>query len=208
MTSTRLAPVALALLALAGCATPAREAAPAAPRDDLYVLLPPPAGSPGALAVTHEGSEHVLTTPYAAARIRTPGRIDVGVVTPEEVRRDFGAALDALPPRSTSFIFYFLEGRDELTPESRRELTAVSAEIARRPAPEVVVTGHTDRVGGQAFNDTLSLQRAERVRAELVRVGIPADRIQVEGRGWREPLYPAPDGVAEPRNRRVEVTVR
>lgn len=46
------------------------------------------------------------------------------------------------------------------------------------------------------------------MRGELARIGIPADRIQAAGRGEREPLVPTPDEVAEPRNRRVEVTVR
>jgi outer membrane protein OmpA-like peptidoglycan-associated protein len=81
-------------------------------------------------------------------------------------------------------------------------------EIARRPAPEIVVIGHTDRVGAVPYNDALSLRRAERVRDELVKVGITADRISVAGRGEREPLVPTPDEVAEPRNRRVEINVR
>jgi outer membrane protein OmpA-like peptidoglycan-associated protein len=81
-------------------------------------------------------------------------------------------------------------------------------EIARRPAPEIVVIGHTDRVGAVPYNDTLSLRRAERVRDELVKVGIAADRIRVAGRGEREPLVPTADEVAEARNRRVEINVQ
>ena len=123
-------------------------------------------------------------------------------------RRAFSGALDAQPPRATSFILYFLEGRDELTPDSRQLLGRIVDEIARRPAPEIIVIGHTDRVGAVPYNDTLSLRRAERVRDELVKVGIAADRIRVEGRGEREPLVATPDEVPEPRNRRVEINVR
>jgi outer membrane protein OmpA-like peptidoglycan-associated protein len=72
----------------------------------------------------------------------------------------------------------------------------------------VVVIGHTDRVGTVEYNDRLSLQRAERVRAELVRLGVDPARISVEGRGEREPLVPTPDEMPEPQNRRVEVSVR
>jgi outer membrane protein OmpA-like peptidoglycan-associated protein len=82
------------------------------------------------------------------------------------------------------------------------------AEVRRRPDPEVLITGHTDRVGGVAQNDALSLQRAERVRASMLDLGLPADRAQAVGRGEREPLVPTDDEVAEPRNRRVEITVR
>ncbi|MGH8751809.1 MAG: OmpA family protein, partial [Burkholderiales bacterium] len=84
----------------------------------------------------------------------------------------------------------------------------VFAEIARRPAPEVVVIGHTDAVGTLEYNDTLSLQRAKKVRDDLVKLGIPTEHIRVAGRGKRELLVPTRDEVSEPRNRRVEISVR
>jgi hypothetical protein len=59
-----------------------------------------------------------------------------------------------------------------------------------------------------AFNDTLSRQRAEVVRRALVARGIAADNIVVVGRGKREPIVATADGVAEARNRRVEILVR
>jgi outer membrane protein OmpA-like peptidoglycan-associated protein len=136
------------------------------------------------------------------------GRLETGVATEQEVREVFGSALAAQPLRPVSFTLYFVLGKDELTPETRPTLETILAEIARRPAAEIVVIGHTDRVGGVQYNDALSLQRAEKVRGELVRLGIPFDRIQVAGRGSREPLIPTEDQVPEPRNRRVEITVR
>jgi outer membrane protein OmpA-like peptidoglycan-associated protein len=191
---------ALALLLLVGCARPLR--------DDLYVLMPDEAGKSGALTVESGGQRAVLDRPYASARVIAPGRVATGALTEQEARQAFGAALEAQPARPTSFVLYFLEGRDELTPDSRQLLGRIVDEIARRPAPEIVVIGHTDRVGAVPYNDTLSLRRAERVRDELVQVGIAADRIRVEGRGEREPLVPTADEAAEPRNRRVEINVR
>src|SRR5687767_14087798 len=124
----RLAAIALALttltlLALAGCAGPEREATPAGPRDDRYVLLPAQDGQTGALSVTHQGLDQVLTAPYATARIRAPGRVEMGVATPEEVQSAFGDALAALPARAATFTLYFVEGLDEFTPESRQAMT-------------------------------------------------------------------------------------
>jgi outer membrane protein OmpA-like peptidoglycan-associated protein len=81
-------------------------------------------------------------------------------------------------------------------------------ELRRRPGSDILVIGHTDRVGQQAENDRLSLMRAERLKAELVAQGIAAGRIQAAGRGEREPLVLTDDGVDEPRNRRVEINVR
>jgi OmpA-OmpF porin, OOP family len=176
--------------------------------DELYVLLPDQAGKSGALSVTHGEQAHVLDTPYTATHIKEPGRIEKRRVTPEEVRQAFGPALAAQPPRPTSLTLYFLEGRDELTQDSKQVIQSVLAEIARRPAPEVIVIGHTDRLGTVQFNDALSLRRAERARDELVKAGVPPDRIHVEARGEREPLIPTPDEVPEPRNRRVEISIR
>jgi len=198
--ASQTALVALALLLLVGCAKPMR--------DDLYVLMPDKDGKTGVLSVESGGQQTVLDKPFASARVTEPGRVAAGAVTEQEARQAFGAALDAQPARPASFLLYFLEGRDDLTPDSRQLLARIVDEIARRPAPEIVVIGHTDRVGAVPFNDALSLRRAERVRDELVKVGIVADRIRVEGRGEREPLVPTADEVAEPRNRRVEINVR
>lgn len=200
----------LSLLVLSGCATPAPPPKPAAApaRDDLYVLLPDQDGKTGALSVTHAGAEEVLSTPYAEARIKQEGRLEKGITTPEEAKRAFADALAAQPPRPVSFLLYFLEGKDELTPESQKVVQQIFAEIARHPAPEIVVIGHTDRVGSVQSNDALSLRRARKVRDDLIKLGIPADQIEVAGRGEREPLVPTEDEVPEPRNRRVEISVR
>jgi outer membrane protein OmpA-like peptidoglycan-associated protein len=126
----------------------------------------------------------------------------------DEIRSTFGSTLSALPGRPTSFILYFLEGRDELTDESRAELDRVFAELKRRPLPDIVVIGHTDTKGELAYNDRLSLARAEKMRDMMVSLGIPAERIQAAGRGKRELLVPTEDNISEPRNRRVEINVR
>ena len=120
----------------------------------------------------------------------------------------FGSTLEALPGTPASFMLYFLEGKDELTPESKAELDKVFSELKRRPLPDIVVIGHTDTVGTLEFNDKLSLARAERMREMLIGLGLPAERIQAAGRGKRELLIPTEDNVSEERNRRVEISVR
>jgi outer membrane protein OmpA-like peptidoglycan-associated protein len=172
------------------------------------VVLPDPDGTVGSVTVLHGNDRQVLADAYAAVRITADGRLEATRVTEQEMRAIFDGALDALPPSPASFVLHFTFGTDQLTPESSRVLADMMAEVSRRADPEVLIIGHTDRVGSVAQNDALSLQRAERVREAVLRLGIAGDRVQVFGRGEREPLVPTEDEVAEPRNRRVELTVR
>jgi outer membrane protein OmpA-like peptidoglycan-associated protein len=198
------------LLGTAGCAAaPVMRVATPPPRDEMVVLLPGPDGKVGTLTVTHQGQAQTLDRPYASTRLRQEGRLeDGGRISPGQLKTTFGAALDAQPPRPVTFVVYFLENSDEFTPESKAEIAKMFREIGSHPAPEVIVVGHTDRVGSLAYNDALSLRRAERVRNDLVQMGVRADQVRAAGRGEREPLVPTEDEVAEPRNRRVTITVR
>ncbi len=171
------------------------------------VLLPDRSGQDTAVTVTQGSKQVELARPYAAARLTADGP-QTYQASPKEVQAQFAAAMAALPAAPARFTLYFVEGKDEFTPDSRRLVDEVFAEIARRPVPDLLIIGHTDSVGAHAFNDALSRQRAEVVRQALVARGIAPDRIAVVGRGKREPAVPTPDGVAEPRNRRVEILVR
>jgi outer membrane protein OmpA-like peptidoglycan-associated protein len=149
-----------------------------------------------------------LDAAYAAAQIGQGAPPARSTLSEGEVGGLFAAVLAARPMPPMSFMLYFITGTDEFTPESKRDLDSVFGELKRRPSPEITVIGHTDRVGSDADNDRLSLRRAERVRNDLVKLGVPADGISVAGRGEREPLVPTADNVDEPRNRRVEISVR
>ena len=187
----------------AGCAAPPKAASPS-----LFVVVPSSDGHVGKIVVTSGTETRVIDTAYGAQRLEADGSLVPVRLSAETVRRDFGATLDALPGKPASFTLYFLEGRDELTAESKGELQKVFAELRQRPLPDIAVIGHTDTVGGLSYNDRLSLARAERMRMMMVEMGIPAERIQAAGRGKRELLVPTEDNVGEPRNRRVEISVR
>jgi outer membrane protein OmpA-like peptidoglycan-associated protein len=72
----------------------------------------------------------------------------------------------------------------------------------------VEVIGHTDTLGDMAYNQRLSLDRAGAIRGSLVRDGLDPNAISIAGRGKLDLLVPTGDQVPEPRNRRVEITVR
>jgi outer membrane protein OmpA-like peptidoglycan-associated protein len=171
------------------------------------VLLPEKDGRQAAVAVKQGEREVVLEEPYAAAKL-APSGPGAYRSSAQEVEAQFGPALAAQPARPATFTLYFVEGRDEFTEDSKREVDRILAEVARRPVPDVLVVGHTDLVGTDPFNDALGLQRAEVVRAALVRLGVPSGDIRTVSRGKRQPAVPTADGVAEPRNRRVEIVVR
>ncbi len=182
---------------LGACATPQGE----------VVLLPDAAGKDTAVEVKQDGGRLVLDKPYASAQLTSAGP-KPATSSAEQVRARYGVALDARPVAPAQFMLYFVEGKDEFTEASRQEFDAVIGEIAKRPVPDLLVIGHTDTVGTDAYNDTLSLQRAEVVRKALLARGIAAENIVVIGRGKREPMVATGAGVSEPRNRRVEILVR
>ena len=169
------------------------------------VVLPSKDGHAGSVVVTRDGTETVLQGDYSAARSGTAGAITADA---KEVTATFGAALLATPPRPVTFTLFFVTNRDELTVESRAEFDAIAKEIADRPAPQITIIGHADATRSHEYNDALSLRRAQRIRGELMMLGIAAEHMMAEGRGKRELLVPTPDNQPEPRNRRVEVEVR
>jgi outer membrane protein OmpA-like peptidoglycan-associated protein len=208
----RLLLVALIVLALGGCARAPVVVTPPPPpppsRTDLYIVLPGADGKTGQITVIQGGAQQVLNTPYAAVRAPSGSQLESITASEGQVRQIFSTTLEALPPAPTSIVLYFMLDSDQLTSESHEVAKKLLAEVAQRPSPEVVVIGHTDRVGSLDYNDRLSIQRAEKVRDELLRLGVEPGRIRVEGRGEREPLVPTDDETPEPRNRRVEVSVR
>jgi outer membrane protein OmpA-like peptidoglycan-associated protein len=195
----RHAVLTLSILSLAGGLT--------ACVSERVVLLPSPDGRPSALVVRDDRGEQRLDQPYAAS-VRRSAYNSVKQVDAEQVQRRFAAPLSARPPRARSFILYFDTASDALTPESMHEFEQAKAEIKQREAAEIMVIGHTDRVGSMQDNDALALRRVETVRALLLAAGIAETDIETAARGEREPLVPTKDNVEEPLNRRVEISVR
>jgi len=196
----RFAAALVAALLAAGCA---------APRPALFAVIPDQSdGHIGTIVVEANGEKRVVHAAYGAQRVLADGSVVSEQLDAKQVREQFGPTLKALPPAPRTFTLYFLLDSDELTPESKAELQKVFAELKRRPLPDIMVIGHTYTRGRLAYNDQLSRARAERMRELLVDKGLPRERIAVEGRGKRQLLIPTEDNVAEPRNRRVEISVR
>ncbi len=186
-----------AVLALTGCARSS------------MVLLPDEDGGHGEVSIRNANgsTETVVNQPNTRATL-DGARPTIRPLGPRGLTPDEASLVSALPPPAKSFTLYFLEGTTEMTAGSVPVLEELRAEIARRPGAEVQVTGHTDTVGSEADNDTLSLKRAEEILNLLAGKGFDRSIMTAVGRGERELKVPTGDNVSSPINRRVEVIVR
>lgn len=192
--------VALVATLLAGCASPP-------PVSDRVILLPQADGRPSAVEVQAGAQRLLLAQPYAAAQLQG-GALSGATTDAAGVQARYGALLAQQPARPRRFIVHFESNGNRLAAGADAVLAEMRAALATLPAPELIVTGHTDRVGSVEANDTLSLARAATVRELLVAAGVDRALISVAGRGEREPVVPTADEVAEARNRRVEIKLR
>jgi outer membrane protein OmpA-like peptidoglycan-associated protein len=180
---------------------------------DLIVLLPDQNGKGGVITVTTQGGSQILDKPGYGIEVEDLNKPPVAPkpVEEKEVSDVFAPALSVLPDRASRFILfilYFERNTTKLTHESNDLLSGVQKSIKSRNSNEVYVVGHTDLVGTEAYNASLSSRRANYVRDLLVSSGIKPKTLFVSSYGKARPLVPTKDQVPEPRNRRVEVIVR
>jgi outer membrane protein OmpA-like peptidoglycan-associated protein len=211
MKGTHLAAALLAASTLGVACGPRRiVAAPVAQGGGLVVLLPDPDGGPvGEASVSNQFGTITLSGELLASE--TAANRSPGPPTPmseERVNEIFGTAFGALPLPPQVFLLRFKFDSNELTDESRALLPMILEVVMKRPVPDVMVIGHTDRVGDPATNLALGLRRAEAVRALLLQTGFGPSYIEVTSHGEMNPLVPTADNTPEPLNRRVEIAVR
>ncbi len=178
-------------------------------QDNIFVLLPEADGTVGSIEVSNAQGSQVLDQPNQVVGVTA----DAAPQPPEPIAdedrdRIFGRALEAEPEPPVTFVLYFQTGGTDLTDESFQQVPSILATVSLRQSPDVAVVGHTDRVGAADFNAALALERATEMRNLLVDAGVDSGVIEVTSHGEGNPLIATADEVAEPRNRRVEITVR
>jgi OmpA-OmpF porin, OOP family len=102
---------------------------------------------------------------------------------------------------------FFDFDKSVVKPEGRAKLDDLVGKIRGITLEVVIAVGHTDSVGTDAYNQRLSVRRAEAVKAYLVSKGIPANRIYTEGKGEKQPVADNRTAAGRAKNRRVEVEV-
>jgi outer membrane protein OmpA-like peptidoglycan-associated protein len=125
-----------------------------------------------------------------------------------QIKEIFGSAIAAQPEPPVRYILYFHTASNKLTDDSLWLVPQILSSIQVRKSTWVGVVGHADRVGWRTTNYELSLSRAKAVKDILVSKGIDTGSIQIDSHGEDNALIWTDDEVPEPRNRRVEVTIR
>jgi len=188
------------LLFLASCGLPG----------NVVVLIPDEDGGIGKVLVKSPATTTLLDQPDSAVGKRfwqsQPGA--AFEASQGNIAAAFGTALAATPRTPLHYILYFVLGQATLIGSSQNEVQTIIEKAKTLPNLDISVVGNADAIGSAAVNEALSLQRAQVVRDLLVHGGISAAIIQIAYYGANDPLIPTPPGVPEPRNRRVEVTLR
>ena len=94
-----------------------------------------------------------------------------------------------------------------IKPEGRSKLDDISAKAKGVNLEVVIAIGHADSTGSDAYNQRLSVRRAESVKAYLVSKGIEANRVYTEGKGEKQPVADNKTREGRAKNRRVEIEV-
>ncbi|MDO9095480.1 MAG: OmpA family protein [Rubrivivax sp.] len=161
-----------------GAIKPPPPAPPPAPR-----VAPPPPPPPPAAA-----------PPAPVARPATP---PAPPPPPAPVSEKVTFAADA----------FFDTGKSVLKPDAQAKLADLVEKTKGVNLEVIIAVGHTDTVGGAAYNQKLSIARAESVKKFLTSKGIETNRVYTEGKGFTQPVADNKTAEGRAKNRRVEVEV-
>jgi OOP family OmpA-OmpF porin len=112
------------------------------------------------------------------------------------------------PDPVRNYLVFFDFDKSVVTPEAQSIIQQAAAAAKQGRSVRIELTGHADRAGSDKYNMALSQRRADAVRDQLVKQGLPVNAIGVAAKGESTPLIPTADGVREPQNRRVEIILQ
>ena len=122
------------------------------------------------------------------------------------------AAAPAPAPAAATKVTYAADAffdfnKSVVKPEGKAKLDDLAGKVKAINLEVVIGVGHTDAVGGDAYNQKLSVKRSEAVKAYLVSKGIEKNRIYTEGKGEKQPVADNKTSEGRAKNRRVEIEV-
>ena len=102
---------------------------------------------------------------------------------------------------------FFDFDKSVLKPQGKAKLDDLISKIRNINLEVIIAVGHTDSIGTDAYNQKLSVRRAESVKAYLVSRGIDRNRVYTEGKGEKQPIATNKTAAGRAKNRRVEIEV-
>ena len=102
---------------------------------------------------------------------------------------------------------FFDFDKSVLKPEGRAKLDDLVSKMQGLNLEVIIAVGHTDSVGGDAYNQRLSVRRSEAVKTYLVSKGVEKNRVYTEGKGEKQPVADNKTAEGRAKNRRVEIEV-
>ena len=165
-------------------------------------------GHVGAVTLASGGSKSLLDKADAAGFVNEGEDVREASLTKRENSKISSDEMSMMPAAPTVFIAYFQSGSSFLDEVALQVIADAAADAADRPAPDIEILGFADRAGADATNILLSQARAAAVAAALLSEGAAEDNFLIYATGEDQPAIATPDGVAERRNRRVEIMVR
>lgn len=95
----------------------------------------------------------------------------------------------------------------EILPDGKTNLQSLANSLEKYPNSDILIVGHTDSVGTDAYNLDLSQRRAQAASAYLQSLNVPAARLHAVGKGESEPIQPNDTDAGRAQNRRVEIAI-
>ena len=162
-------------------------------RDANWTPATAAAGCDGAIVPRAAAAPAPAAAPVAP-RAAAPAAV---VVPPATVATKVTYAADA----------FFDFDKAVIKPEGKAKLDDLVGKIKAINLEVIIAVGHTDAVGGDSYNQKLSVRRSEAVKAYLVTKGIEKNRVYTEGKGEKQPVADNKTAEGRAKNRRVEIEV-
>ena len=122
----------------------------------------------------------------------------------------FYRGVKMMPREIKSFLLhniYFATGKTRILETSEPALRELYEYLITRPNQRIRIVGHTDNIGSDRSNQILSEGRCEEVKRAMIERGIAPERIEISGRGERDPIMPNDSDEHRQMNRRVEIVL-
>ena len=163
-------------------------------------------GTTGAITVNGPKGQILVNRSRFGASL--DGSTQACIFDQSQIESDFGTAISARPQVPVTFIIYFEGSGTVLSDGAQAMIAKAMAALGGRTAPDIAIIGHTDTLGSAEDNEKLGFERAQLVAKLLAAAGLAVADLTVDTHGEFNLQLKTADETPEPRNRRVEITIR